>query len=173
MTIHQDGYIAISFDVKKGQAPGMQVRLLGEYNGRKDYLVVFKKGDEAFAGLHEFAEKYQVKSASFTGIGAANSIVLGWISPDKKRYKNIGPVGQVEVGSLMGNIALYNGRSVVHAHAVVSASDGVTSSGHLFELHVWPTLEVMVSVYPGEIIKTLDSEVGIPLLAPCNGNSSC
>ncbi|MCL5875922.1 MAG: DUF296 domain-containing protein [Candidatus Dependentiae bacterium] len=173
MTIHQDGYIAISFDIKKGQAPGMQVRLLGEYDGRKDYLVVFKKGDEAFAGLHEFAEKYEVKSASFTAIGAANKIILGWISPDKKRYKNIAPEGQVEIGSMMGNIALYNGKSVVHAHAVVTASDGTTRSGHIFELYVWPTLEVMVTVYPGEIIKTLDSEVGIPLLAPCNGNSSC
>jgi predicted DNA-binding protein with PD1-like motif len=28
----------------------------------KEYAVIFAKGDEAFSGLHEFAERYQIQS---------------------------------------------------------------------------------------------------------------
>ncbi len=160
-------YLSLSFEIEKGKAPGMQVQLLSDVGGRKNYIVVFKKGDEAFAGLHEFAEKYQVKNARFTAIGASSNIVLGWVCPEKKLYKNISPIGQVELGAMIGNIALFKGKPVVHAHAVVSASDGTTRAGHLFELHVWPTLEVMVTAEPTEMIKLVDPEIGIPLIVPC------
>jgi hypothetical protein len=44
----------------------------------KEYAVIFSKGDEAFSGLMEFAEKYQIKSGHFTAIGALNSATLAW-----------------------------------------------------------------------------------------------
>ena len=56
--------------IEKGKAPGMQVQLLSESHGRKEYAVIFSKGDEAFSGLNEFAEKFHVTSAHFTAIGA-------------------------------------------------------------------------------------------------------
>src|SRR5450432_1391119 len=61
---------ATSAPVERGKAPGMQVQLLSENHGRKEYAVIFSKGDEAFSGLNEFAEKYHVTSAHFTAIGA-------------------------------------------------------------------------------------------------------
>lgn len=164
-------YLPLNFDIPKGKAPGMQVQLISEFADQKSYIVVFKKGDEAFAGLHEFAEKYNIQNARFTAIGASSTIVLGWVCPKKKLYKKISPEGQVELGALIGNIALFNGKPVVHAHAVVSAADGTARAGHLFELHVWPTLEVMVTSYSVALNKEVDPEVGIPLLVPrcCGG----
>jgi len=46
-----------SQQIEKGKAPGMHVQLLSENHGRKEYAVIFSKGDEAFSGLNEFAEK--------------------------------------------------------------------------------------------------------------------
>jgi hypothetical protein len=54
---------ATSQPIEKGQAPGMQVQLLSENHGRREYAVIFSKGDEAFSGLNEFAEKFHVTSA--------------------------------------------------------------------------------------------------------------
>jgi hypothetical protein len=39
--------------------------------------------------------------------------------------------GQVEVVSMIGDIALYLGKPVVHAHMVVAASDGTAHGGHV------------------------------------------
>jgi hypothetical protein len=70
--------------IEKGKAPGMQVQLLSENHGRKEYAVIFAKGDEAFSGLNEFAERFHVVSAHFTAIGALCGATLAWFSPERK-----------------------------------------------------------------------------------------
>jgi len=162
-------YVASS-KIVKGTAPGMQVQLLSDEHGRKEYAVIFSKGDEAFSGLSEFAEEYHVTSAHFTAIGALRGATLAWFSPDRKMYKKIPVEGQVEVASMVGDIALLNGKPVVHAHAVVGLPDGTARAGHVLEAHVWPTLEVMVTVEPNAMRKRLDPETGLWLIDPSLAN---
>lgn len=156
-------YVA-SQPMEKRKAPGMRVQLLSADNGRKAYAVIFSKGDEAFSGLSEFAEKFQITSAHFTAIGALRGATLAWFSPERKMYKKIPVEGQVEVASMIGDIALFKGEPVIHAHMVVSLSDGITRAGHLLEAHVWPTLEVMVTVEANAMRKVLDPETGLALI---------
>jgi len=84
-----------SQQIEKGKAPGMQVQLLSENHGRKEYAVIFRKGDEAFSGLSELAERYHVTSAHFTAIGALRGATLAWFSPERKMYKKIPVEGQL------------------------------------------------------------------------------
>lgn len=165
-TNENEVYLSPFVKLEKGKAPGMQVQLLSENNGRKEYAVIFKKGDEAFLGLHEFAEQYQITAASFTAIGASSDITLGWFCPERKMYKKLPSQGQVEISSLFGNIAVLNDKSLVHAHAVVSFPDGTTRAGHLLGLTVLPTLEVMVVVEPTTLRKRIDQEIGIAVIDP-------
>ena len=116
--------------------------------------------------MNEFAEKFQVTSAHFTAIGALRGATLAWFSPDRKKYKKIPVEGQVEVASMIGDIALFNGKPAVHTHMVVGLADGTTRAGHVLEAYVWPTLEVMVTVEPNAMRKTLDSETGLALIDP-------
>ena len=83
----------------------MQVQLLNPGEATKQYAVIFYQGDEAFSGLLEFAEKYQVTSAHFTAIGALNGATLGWFDPQRKMFKKIPIVGQHEVVGMSGDIA--------------------------------------------------------------------
>jgi hypothetical protein len=69
-------YVAPVHPVPRGQAPGMKVQLLKGGMEIKEYAVIFAKGDEAFSGLQEFAEKYQIQSAHFVAIGAINGATL-------------------------------------------------------------------------------------------------
>ena len=62
-------YVSPSEALPRGKAPKMQVQLLNPAELMKQYAVIFYQGDEAFSGLLEFAEKYQVTSAHFTAIG--------------------------------------------------------------------------------------------------------
>src|SRR6202034_4699759 len=119
--------------VPRGKAPKMQVQLLSEEEATKQYAVIFYQGDEAFSGLVEFAEKFQVTSAHFTAIGALNGATLGWFDPQRKMYKRIPIVGQHEVIGMSGDIALYQVKQVVDTHMVVGNSDGTTRAGHVLD----------------------------------------
>jgi uncharacterized protein len=159
-------YVSPSQAVPRGKAPKMQVQLLSQGESTKQYAVIFYEGDEAFSGLLEFAEKYRVTSAHFTAIGALSGASLGWFDPKRKMYKKIPVNGQHEVIGMSGDIALYQGKPVVHTHMVVGSSDGTTLGGHVLAAYVSPTLEVMVTVDPITMQKRFDPETDLTLIDP-------
>src|SRR6266849_10008216 len=159
-------YVSPSEAVPRGKAPKMQVQLLNHGEPTKQYAVIFYQGDEAFSGLLEFAEKYHITSAHFTAIGALSGATLGWFDPQRKMYKKIPIHGQLEVIGLSGDIALYQGKPVVHTHMVVGTSDGTTRGGHVLSGYVSPTLEVMVTVDPISMQKRFDPETDLTLIDP-------
>ena len=148
----------------RGTASKMKVQLLNPGEPTKQYAVIFYQGDEAFSGLLEFAQKYHVTSAHFTAIGAVNGATLGWFDPQRKMYKKIPINGQHEVIGMSGDIALYQGKPVVHTHMIVGAPDGTTRAGHVLTAYVSPTLEVMVTVDPVTMQKRFDPETDLTLI---------
>jgi uncharacterized protein len=116
--------------------------------------------------LLEFAEKYHITSAHFTAIGALNGATLAWFDPQRKMYKKIPVNGQQEVIAMLGDIALYKGKPLVHTHIVVGGSDGTTRGGHVLAAYVSPTLEVMVTVDPLAMHKRFDPETDLTLIDP-------
>jgi uncharacterized protein len=159
-------YVAPEQGVPRGKAPKMQVELLNPGEPTKQYAVIFYQGDEAFSGLLEFADKYHVTSAHFTAVGALNRATLGWFDPQRKMYRKIPVNGQHEVIGMSGDIALYQGKPVVHTHMVVGGPDGTTRAGHVLDAYVSPTLEVMVTVDPITMQKRLDPATDLTLIDP-------
>jgi uncharacterized protein len=159
-------YIAPSEAVPTGKAPSMKVQLLNPGAPTKQYAVIFYQGDEAFSGLLEFAENYHVTSAHFTAIGALNGATLGWFDPQRKMYKKISINGQHEVIGMSGDIALYQGKPIVHTHMVLGSPDGTTQGGHVLDAYVSPTLEVMVTEDPATMQKRFDPATDLTLIDP-------
>jgi predicted DNA-binding protein with PD1-like motif len=159
-------YVTPVHPIPSGNAPGMKVQLLSDQNGQKEYAVIFSTGDEAFSGLTDFAKQYHVTSAHFTAIGAIGAATIGWFDPSRKMYKAMPFTGQMEVVSMVGDITLYNGKPAVHTHAVLGLPDGTTRGGHVLEMHVRPTLEVMVTVDPKDMHKRFDPETDLTLIDP-------
>jgi predicted DNA-binding protein with PD1-like motif len=161
-----DEYVTPAEAVPTGKAPKMQVQLLNPGEATKQYAVIFYQGDEAYSGLQEFAEKYHVTSAHFTAIGALNGAIVGWFDPQRKMYKKIPINGQHELIGMSGDIALYQGRPVVHTHMVLGGPDGTTHAGHVLEAYASPTVEAMVTVDPVTMRKRLDPETNLTLIDP-------
>jgi predicted DNA-binding protein with PD1-like motif len=157
-------YIAPPDAGPKGTAPRMKVQLLNPGEATKQYAIIFYEGDEAFSGLLEFAQKYQVTSAHFTAVGALSGATLGWFDPQRKAYKKIPVKGQQEVIGMSGDIALYQGKPVVHTHMAVGAADGTTRGGHVLAAYVSPTLEVMMTVDPVTMQKRFDPDTDLTLI---------
>lgn len=159
-------YVSPKQLVSNGQAPGMRVQLLSDEGRQKEYAVIFRTGDEAYAGLRTFAEKFNVTSAHFTAIGAVSGATLAWLDPSRKMYKVMPFTGQMEVVSMMGDIALSQGKPFVHTHAVLGLPDGTTRGGHVVEMIVRPTLEVMVTVDSKSMQRVHDPETDMTIITP-------
>ena len=71
---------------------------------------------------------------------------------------------QVEVVSLIGDVALDESEPKVHAHVVVGKSDGTAYGGHLLEAYVRPTLEVVLVESPAHLRRRVDRESGLALI---------
>jgi predicted DNA-binding protein with PD1-like motif len=128
------------------------------------YVLVFDKGDEAMAELRTFAEEHELGAAHFTGIGAFSSVVFGYFDRRRMDYDRTPLDEQVELLSIVGDVALDEGKPKVHAHVVVGRSDGSASGGHLLEGNVWPTLELVLTTSPAHLQKRSDSETGLALI---------
>ena len=146
----------------------MWVKVLTKAKGSApvEYAVIFRTGDDPYAGLTQFAAQYHVQSARLTGIGAFKDARLGFYDPSRKMYRLIPIDTQVEVVSLIGDIAQLNGKPAVHMHCVVSMPDGRALGGHFLSAHVAPLLEVFVTANPVALQKKHDEATGLSLMDP-------
>jgi len=141
----------------------MKSKLINE-DQQRTFAVVFETGDEVVAGLTRFAEEFKLAASQFTAIGALRDAVLGYFDWEKKDYLRIPVTEQVEVVSLVGDIARKGDKPQLHAHIVVSKRDGSAMGGHLLEAHVRPTLEVIVTESPVHLQREHDAETGLALI---------
>jgi uncharacterized protein len=133
----------------------------------KTFILVFKEGDELADGLLQFAKEQKLSAASFKAVGALYSVRLGWFSWENKKYEpSVTLDEQVELLSLIGDVALKDGEPVVHAHAVIGKKDGTAHGGHLLAAYIRPTCEVVLTESPAQLQKFVDPESGIALIKP-------
>lgn len=131
---------------------------------QKTYVIVFETGDQVMSNLLAFANEHGIRGAHFTAIGAFQDATLGYFAWETKQYREIPVREQVEVLSLIGSVANHEGEPKVHAHTVVGTAAGEARGGHLFEAHVRPTLEVVLTEVPEHLRRRLDDESGLPLI---------
>jgi predicted DNA-binding protein with PD1-like motif len=141
----------------------MKAKLVDEAK-QKTFALIFDKRDEFIDALTSFAKENELGGSHFTAIGAFRDVMLGYFDRETKKYKEIPIVEQVEVLSLVGDIALKDNIPQVHAHVVLGKADGTAHGGHILEAHVWPTLEVVLTESPRHLHRKIDAETGLALI---------
>jgi predicted DNA-binding protein with PD1-like motif len=142
----------------------MKSKLIEDQQDERTFALVFEAGDEVMAGLRAFAKEANLTAARLTAIGAFRDVTLGFFDPERKEYEKTVLREQVEVLSLLGNVAVHQEKPAVHAHVVVGKRDGTAHGGHLLEAHVRPTLEVIVVESPRHLYREHDKETGLALI---------
>jgi predicted DNA-binding protein with PD1-like motif len=135
-------------------------------DGPTTWALVFDKDDEPIETLTRFAKEQGLGAAHFTAIGAFSEVTLGYFYRARRDYVRIPLREQVEVLSLIGDIALDRGAPKVHAHVVVGLADSSARGGHLLDARVWPTLEVILVESPRHLRRRHDPESGLALIDP-------
>ncbi|MBV8699114.1 MAG: DNA-binding protein [Bradyrhizobium sp.] len=145
----------------------MQQKLLGEATGQRTFAVVLETGDEVMASLQSFVKERRIAAAQITAIGAFKSLELKYFDWQSKTYLSNRIDEQVEVASLIGDVALApTGEPALHIHLVVGRRDGTALAGHLGSAIVRPTLEVVVTESPAHLQKVEDPTTGLALIRP-------
>jgi hypothetical protein len=141
----------------------MQAKVMRE-DGAMVYLLVFDEGEEVIETLTAFAEDRSIAGAHFSALGAFREAKLAWFDCDARDYVPIAVDEQVEVASLVGNVAVFDEVVRIHAHTVLGRRDGSTVAGHVVSGRVRPTLEMILVDEPATMARTVDERVGLPLL---------
>jgi len=132
--------------------------------GEKTFALVFDEADDVLSELTAFARTQRLSGSHFTAIGAFSEVTLGYFDRHRKDYRRIVIAEQVEVLSLVGDVALENGEPKVHAHVVVGKADGTAHGGHLLHARVWPTLELVLEESPTHLRRRFDPASGLALI---------
>lgn len=134
-------------------------------SGLRGFALVLDKGDEAVGQITDFARAIRISAASLTAIGACSEVTLGYFDPQLNDYRSTVFSEQMEILSLLGDIATKQNEAVLHAHIVLGRRDSSAIGGHLQTLTVFPTLEVVINETPTHLRKRVDAATGLALIA--------
>jgi predicted DNA-binding protein with PD1-like motif len=143
----------------------MKQKLLDESGGQRTFAVVLDTGDEVLGCLTSFVNEHRIGAAQITAIGAFSEVVLKYFDWESKQYEDNKVNEQVEVASLLGDVATApSGEAAIHIHVVVGKRDGSAMAGHLGTARVRPTLEILLEESPAHLQKRSDPQSGLALI---------
>lgn len=145
----------------------MRAKTLHTVGGERTMAIVLATGDEALTCLKQIVEQEGITAAQFTAIGAFANATLGYFDWSTKEYQRNAVDEQVEVASLIGDVAIGpDDKPALHIHCVLGRRNGSALAGHLIEGYVRPTLEVILIESPAHLRKRHDPESGLALIDP-------
>ena len=112
------------------------------------YIIVLDRGEEVLEELTRFATETGVRAAAFQGIGAVESVTLGYYDLSAQKYERGSWVEELEVASLLGNLAVVDGGPFPHVHGVFGRRDFSALAGHVFEAVVSVAMEITALTSP-------------------------
>ena len=130
----------------------------------RTYVIVLSKGEKIIESLTELLIKNEMPMAYFWGIGAVSEAELAHFNLEKKEYSYKKFKGQLEIVSMIGNLAWLEGKPVVHAHISLGDNKMRLSGGHLKEATVSATCEIVLKVFEEKVERKHDPEIGLNLL---------
>ena len=141
----------------------MRSKLIADHP--KTFALILETGDEVLSSLKTLAQSERLSSSSFKAIGALSRVELGWFNWETKKYETAVKLEeQVELLSLIGDIALKDDEPQVHAHLIVGRRDGTAHGGHLLKATVRADVQIIITESPQHLHKKMDLDSGIALI---------
>lgn len=121
--------------------------------------------DDILNALTEFCTIHNIKTGSISLIGALQHAKVGYYNQSEKKYNNsIEFNKKLEIVSCIGNISLKDGQIFIHAHIVLSDTNGNTFGGHLIPGCNVFAAEFWITEFIGEdLVRAKDEITGLYL----------
>lgn len=129
-----------------------------------NYLVRVEKGEQLISSLIKLVKDEDIQGAWISGLGGSLSAEIGFYTLDEQAYDFKVFDQLLEITSLQGNVSWLNGEPKLHMHGTFSDENMKAIGGHVKELTVGGTCEIILHTFNTKLTRTLDDEVGLPLL---------
>ena len=132
----------------------------------KPFILALNLGEDLFDSILRCANDANIKSASLSGLGTLDDIMLAYYNLDTKQYQEKLFPGMYELISLNGNIAILEDELFVHIHASIGDENYRVFGGHVMSGIVGPACEITVTPLPGKIQRGYDDRTGLKIMCP-------
>ena len=128
------------------------------------HVLVLLEGEKLIESITDFCSSKKIAAATFTAIGALKEVELGFYDLAAREYHWKKIEAELELDSATGNVAILDGKPIVHAHATASDSGMQAFGGHLREATVGASCEVFLTPLQGKIERKPDEKTGLKLM---------
>lgn len=130
-----------------------------------NWLVRLEKGELLVEKLTELVKQENITGAWISGLGGALSAEIGFYDLVARAYKWQKLDKLLEITSLQGNVAWDGTEPVLHIHGTFSDENMQAFGGHVKELQVGGTCEVLLHRwYDKALTRSPDDQSGLKLL---------
>ena len=130
-----------------------------------NWIVRLEKGEKLIESLTRLVKQENIPSCWINAIGAVTFAELGFYDLDNKEYQWHKVNELMEITGLQGNIAFDGDEPVFHVHGTFSKRDMNIIGGHVKELTIGGTCEILLHRwYKDNFTRTKSDEIGLNLL---------
>jgi len=123
-----------------------------------------KHGADLLEELTDICNQDNIRLGRIEALGAVQKARIGFYNQKNREYQCFNLDGPHEITSLIGNVSLKEGSSIVHAHITLAAENGAAYGGHLMPGTVIFACEFILQVFEGPTFeRAFDKETGLPL----------
>ena len=123
-----------------------------------------ESGENVLEPLVELARREGLGYGLVSGLGAVRWVRLAYLNADTTEYEPHEVTEQLEVVSLIGNLAVRDGEPFFHLHISLARRDLTTFGGHFLDAIAHPTLEVSIQPEDGTIVRRFDPQLGMAVM---------
>lgn len=137
------------------------------FDSKEKSIIAVEKGEEFISSIAKFAKDRGV-SFAFSMIGGASEVDLAFYDMNIKEYISKkflpGYSKNIEIVTVTGNVAWYEGGPMVHAHGIFSNEEYQTFAGHVMKIMISITGETIINWLPQKLERQYEEETCLKLL---------
>ncbi len=130
------------------------------------FILALNLGEDLFDAILRCANDAKIKSASLSGLGTLDDVMLAYYNLDEKQYQEKLFPGMYELISLNGNIAILEDELFIHIHAAIGDENYRVFGGHVMSGIVGPACEITITPLGSHIQRGFDDRTGLKIMCP-------
>lgn len=127
------------------------------------YVIRMDRGEEIVSTLADLCKQEHICLAAVEAIGAVDHAVVGLYDVGEKVYHRKEFNEPMEIASLLGTVTEKDGKPYLHLHATLCDANLQTHGGHVNELVISATCEMVLRLISGEVGRRPDQVTGLNL----------
>ncbi len=129
------------------------------------YVIRMDRGEEVMATLTALCRQEGIRLASVEAIGAVDRAVVGLYDVGEKVYHRKEFTEPMELTGLLGTVTEKDGKPYLHLHATFCDANMQAHGGHVNELHISATCEMILRILPSRVGRRMDEVTGLNLFS--------